>query len=140
MMKIPPELEGEYIVRVMDLPEGSRGFVIYDDEDFANVYVNAHLNHESQVKASDHEMVHVINDDIHNDDDIRKAEARADGNAARLKSIPHLMKASDMLPPAPPPPSPPPKQKFKPSPHQLAVLNDCISELDAFLFDDRYEF
>ena len=131
-MTIPPELEGEYTIRVMDMPVQTPGMVIYDDEDHANVYLNAHYNHESNAETADHELTHVIHDDIHNNDDIRTIEARADGDAAKLKSIPHLMKARDLLPP--------PQPKFTPSPHQLAVLQNCISELDRFLLDDRYEY
>lgn len=133
-MTIPPELEGEYTIRVMDMPLTSPGFVMYDDDDHANIYLNAHYNHESNEETADHEMTHIINDDIHNDDDIRTIESRADGITANLKSIPHLIKASDLLPP------PPSKPKFKPSPRQLAALRNCISELDTFLFDDRYEY
>lgn len=125
---IPPELEGEYLIRVMDLPDGSRGFVLYDDDDFANVYVNARLNDVARKKAADHEMEHVINDDIHNDDDIRAVEARADGFDRRLREIPRLMKARDLMPPSPS------RKKVKLSPRQIEALKRCIASLDDAYF------
>ena len=122
-MKIPIEFEGEYIVRVMDLPDGSNGFVVYDDDDFANVYVNARLNRSGQKKALDHEMTHIINDDIHNDDAIHVAEARA---SSRLKSIPRLMKARDLIKPEPVKPKP----RVRLTNYQLVTLRRCIRVLD----------
>ena len=133
MKTIPHELEGEYTVRVMDMPLASPGFVTFDEDDHANVYLNAHYNHETNLDTCDHELAHVLNDDIHNNDNIRAVETRADGSA-KLKSIHRLMKASALLPP------PPLKPKYTPTAHQLNVLRKCISELDAFLFDDRYEY
>ena len=91
---IPPELEGEYVIRVMDLPVSSKGFVIYDDDDFANVYINARMNNETQHIASDHEIDHMIYDDIHNNDDIRTIEARADGKA--IPVLPAMRRASEL--------------------------------------------
>ena len=76
-MRIPTRLEGEYIVRVTDMPDGSKGCVVYDSDDFANVYINARLNREQQAKEFWHEMRHIINDDIGNDDDIQTVEHRA---------------------------------------------------------------
>lgn len=122
---IPPELEGEYIIRVMDSPDGSNGFVVYDDDDFANVYVNARLNKAGQHKAADHEMEHIINDDIHNDDDIKTIEARANNRATQLKSIPRLMKARDLMPKKP---------KMKLTRRQTEILKQCLNTLDAAYF------
>lgn len=133
---IPPELEGEYIIRVVDLPDGSRGFVTYDEDGFANVYINARLSYEGQHKSSDHEMRHLINDDIHNDDDIRVVEARADGLQNPKQDMPILIKAKDLLPT----PSKPPKPKVQLTAHQLAVLRKCITELDTFAFDNHNRY
>lgn len=77
MKRTLTEIEGEYIIRVMDLPICSKGFVVYDDNDFANVYINARYSHSTQTKAIKHEIDHIIHDDIHNQDDIRTIEARA---------------------------------------------------------------
>ena len=160
MIQIPPELEGEYIIRVMDMPECLNGMVKYDENDFANVYVNAKLNAEARQKAADHELTHVINDDIHNDDPIEVIESRADAHATPRHRLPPLFKASDLLAPSqslpqaaqPPvqgkvsaalplteevvPPSPIPRSAPQLSPHQAAVLLRAISDLDDWIFRD----
>lgn len=139
-MTIPPELEGEYTIRVTDMPLTSPGFVMYDDEDHANVYLNARYNRETNENTADHEMIHIINDDIHNTDDIRIVEARADARTAKLKSIPRLMKARDLLPKPKPKPQPVPKTRTMLAPHQAAVLLRAISDLDSLFFDSKYDF
>jgi len=143
MIQIPPELEGEYIIRVMDMPECLNGMVKYDENDFANVYVNAKLNAEARQKAADHELTHVINDDIHNDDPIEVIESRADAHATPRHRLPPLFKASDLLQQMPhvAAASTPPRSQTKPpapqlSPHQTAVLLRAISDLDDWLFRD----
>lgn len=148
MIQIPPELEGEYIIRVMDMPECLNGMVKYDENDFANIYVNAKLNAEARQKAADHELTHVINDDIHNSDPIEVIESRADAHATPRHRLLNLFKASDLLPSAQlphrsgevaersevdrAPRSPAPQL----SPHQAAVLLRAISDLDDWLFRD----
>ena len=148
MIQIPPELEGEYIIRVMDMPECLNGMVKYDENDFANIYVNAKLNAEARQKAADHELTHVINDDIHNSDPIEVIEARADVQATPRHRITPLFKASDLLPPSK---SLPPMGKVAApsaltdevprspvpiSPRQAAVLVHAINDLDDWLFRD----
>ena len=151
---IPPEFEGEYTIRVMDMPLTSPGFVMYDDDDHANVYLNARYNRETNEGTADHEMIHVINDDIHNDDPIEVIEARADGLPSLLKSIPHLMRASDLLPPSqslPQAATPPVHGKVAErgevgrgrspiSPHQATVLLRAINNLDVWFFKEQYDF
>ena len=145
-MTIPPELEGEYTIRVMDMPLTSPGFVMYDDDDHANVYLNARYNRETNEGTADHELTHIVNDDIHNDDPIEVVEARADGLPAPLKSIPRLMKARDLLPQTTnvAAASPPPRsQSHSPVPishHQAAVLFRAINDLDAWFFKEQYDF
>lgn len=158
MIQIPPELEGEYIIRVMDMPECLNGMVKYDESDFANIYVNAKLNAEARQKAANHELTHVINDDIHNSDPIEVIESRADAHATLHHCLPPLFKASDLLPPSQslPQAAEPPVQGKVPqkgaeevvlhspilhpapqlSPHQTAVLLRAISDLDDWLFRD----
>lgn len=158
MIQIPPELEGEYIIRVMDMPECLNGMVKYDESDFANIYVNAKLNAEARQKAADHELTHVINDDIHNDDPIEVIESRADTHATPRHRLPRLFKAIDLLTPSqslPQAAEPPVQGKVPPkgaeevvpnnlitnpasqlSPHQTAVLLRAISDLDDWLFRD----
>ena len=131
---IPPELTGEYIIRVVDnMPDGSKGCVIYDEEGFANVYINAALSNVGQHDAADHEMIHIINDDINNDDDIRVVEARADGKKRKENVLSTLMKAKDLMP------MPEKKENVKANvPYtltrrQLKVVLQTIHTLDRFL-------
>lgn len=147
MIQIPPELEGEYIIRVMDMPECLNGMVKYDEDDYANIYVNAKLNAEARQKAADHELTHVINDDLHNDDPIEVIESRADAHATQ-RHLPPLIKASDLLPSAQLPhrsgevaessevDRAPRSTATQLSPHQAAVLLRAISDLDDWLFRD----
>ena len=69
--------EDEYTIRLIDLPEYSKGFVVYDEDNHANVYINARYNHEQQHDTADHELAHILNDDFFNDDPIELIEARA---------------------------------------------------------------
>jgi hypothetical protein len=143
MIQIPPELEGEYIIRVMDMPECLNGMVKYDENNLANVYINAKLNAEARQKAADHELTHVINDDIHNSDPIEVIESRADAHATPRHRLPPLFKARDLLQQTPPlaAESTPPRSQTNStasqlSPRQAAVLLRAISDLDDWLFRD----
>lgn len=137
MTRIPPELEGEYIIRVMDMPDCLNGMVKYDENDFANIYINAHLSPEGRRKAADHELTHVINDDIHNSDPIEVIESRADAHATPRHRLTPLFKASDLLPPPPKPePEPTPSKDHTISPRQAAVLVHAINDLDDWLYRD----
>lgn len=111
MKNIPTELEGEFIIRVMDMPYGSNGVVIYDDDDFANIYINARSGSIQQKKTAKHELDHVEHDDIHSDEDIAAVEARARMNSGEspadlTDTIPHLKRASDLKKNAPKRPAP----------------------------------
>ena len=77
MKTIPPELEGEYTVRVMDMPVSTPGFVTYDEDDHANIYLNARYSREKNRRTAAHELTHVLHDDIHNADPIQVIESRA---------------------------------------------------------------
>ena len=132
--RIPIEFEGEYAIRVMDMPLGAKGCIIYDDDDFANIYLNARYSREANVASADHEIVHMLEDDIHNTDDIRAAEARAGSRAAKPASIPALFRARDLLPPQAPEPAAPAKPAPDLSPYQARVLASALSELDRFVF------
>jgi len=140
------------IVRLIDLPHGIGGAVMEDEDGFVSIYVNARHGHYAQLDDLDHEITHVENNDLHNDDPIEVIEARADGLPSPLKSIPHLMRASDLLPPSQS--LPPlgkvaapqaltdevPRSPVPISPHQATVLLRAISDLDAWLFKEQYDF
>ena len=134
MKTIPPELEGEYTVRVMDMPVSTPGFVTYDEDDHANIYLNARYSREKNRRTAAHELTHVLHDDIHNADPIQVIESRAD--------LPPLVKASALLPSLPPlgkvdPAQPETKEVSRPplTPHQLRAVNTAISTLDRFIFE-----
>lgn len=151
------------IVRLIDLPHGIGGAVMEDEDGFVSIYVNARHGHYAQLDDLDHEITHVENNDLHNDDPIEVIEARADGLPSPLKSIPRLMRASDLLPPSKslPPLSgfahasrardgkvasakqmteEVPRSPVPISPHQATVLIRAISDLDAWFFKEQYDF
>ena len=146
MKNIPTELEGEFIIRVMDMPYGSNGVVIYDDDDFANIYINARSGAIQQKKSVRHELDHVEHDDIHSGEDIAVIEARARRNSGEspvdlARTIPHLKRASDLLPPAPPP-DPTPLPAEPPSPYcwrsrYAEIEADLAGAEDAYLDPDE---
>lgn len=61
-------------VRLLDLPFGTKGLLVIDEEDFANIYLNARLSREEQVEALKHELQHFLRGDADSDEDIRKIE------------------------------------------------------------------
>ena len=136
MKKIPDDA----IVRLIDLPPGIGGAVMEDEDGFVSIYVNARHGHYAQLDDLDHEIAHIENDDLHNDDSIEVVEARADGLPSSLKPIPHLMRARDLLPQptdAAAAPAPPPSESNPPiSPYQATVLLRAINDLDDWLFRD----
>ena len=135
MNKIPDDA----IVRLIDLPPGIGGAVMEDEDGFVSIYVNARHGHYAQLDDLDHEIAHIENDDLHNDDPIEVVEARADGLPAPLRSIPRLMKAVDLLPQSPvaAAPAPPPSESNPPiPPYQATVLLRAINDLDDWLFRD----
>ena len=122
----------EYAVRVMDLPVSVGGFVTESPDGFLNIYINARHTSAKQRRSFDHELTHGENDDLHSDEPLAVIEARADGTDVRLKAIPHLMRARDLLPP-PPKPEPP-----KLTPRQLAVIRRALADLDNFCLRTDY--
>lgn len=124
----------EYAVRVMDLPVSVGGFVTESPDGFLNIYINARHTSAKQRRSFDHELTHGENDDLHSQEPLAVIEARADGADVRLKAIPHLMRARDLLPP--PPKSEPPKL----TPHQLAVIRRALADLDNFCLSGDYNY
>lgn len=76
-MRIPTKLLGNYCVREIDLPCTCYGFVLFDPDDFASIYINARLTSAWKRRVFWHEVRHILNDDIHNGDSIRYIEKRA---------------------------------------------------------------
>lgn len=64
----------EYCIRAVDLPYTVRGMIVFDENDFANIYINSRLSREEQQLALRHELRHLRMNDAYNDTDIRIAE------------------------------------------------------------------
>jgi hypothetical protein len=142
----------EYAVRLLDLPESVGGFVTESPDGFLNIYINARHGWHGQRRSFRHELRHAEEDDLHSDEPLAVIEARADGTDVRLKAIPHLMRARDLLPSLPPlgkvapaqpvtdevpRPSPPPPSL---TPRQLAVIRRALAELDEIRLNDAYTY
>ena len=62
---------------VIDLPAGVHGFTAYvAEDDFYNIYLNAHDSHEQNVKTFEHEIGHIIHNDFQKYD-INEIESEA---------------------------------------------------------------
>lgn len=53
-----------YAVRLADLPLRVKGFVMRDEDDFNNIYINEHLGVIEQQKALLHELRHIEQGDF----------------------------------------------------------------------------
>lgn len=59
------------------------GHVELDQDGFASIYINARRSSGQQLKTFEHELKHLENNDLHNDDPIEVIEARAAGKQAQ---------------------------------------------------------
>jgi Zn-dependent peptidase ImmA (M78 family) len=64
----------DYVIRLISLPNGVNGFVTYDDENRANIYIRSGMSMEQQRKTALHELRHVLENDVSNDAPIRSVE------------------------------------------------------------------
>ena len=148
----------EYAVRVMDLPVSVGGFVTESPDGFLNIYINARHGWRGQRRSFRHELRHAEDDDLRSSEPLDVIEARADQKPSpggeggrrpgevpvRLSTIPHLMRARDLLPKrlpmskkaARPEPVTDAVPRSRPSitPRQAAVLLGAIAELDRWYF------
>ena len=69
-------IDGEYCVRVVDMPPCAKACVTFDENDYATIFINARLSHEQRIKEFRHELRHILRDDIHNNRSIRAIERR----------------------------------------------------------------
>lgn len=63
-------------VRLVDLPHGVNGLLVYDENGEPNIYINARASYDMQRKAYLHEMRHLSRDDAHNSQSIQKVESQ----------------------------------------------------------------
>ena len=66
--------DGDYCVRLVDLPPKTKGMTVIDEAGFANIYVNSRLSAEQRRRVIQHEIGHVERDDAHNQANIRQVE------------------------------------------------------------------
>lgn len=140
----------EYAVRLVDLPVGVGGFITESSDGFLNIYINARHSREGQRRSLRHELRHADADDLRSTEPLDLIEARADGVDPRLKAIPHLLRARDLLPPpclplqgkvaersevgrGRPLPSPAPRPL---TPRQYSIIMTALADLDRLFFTD----
>lgn len=64
----------DFVIRVIPLPATINGFVTYDEEARANIYINTNIDEEKQKHTVLHELRHVERDDVSMEIDIQQAE------------------------------------------------------------------
>ena len=67
-------IDGEYAVRLLNLPGDVSGVVRLSEDGFANIYINDQLSPQAKRKAFDHEARHIDNDDFYNEKPIQEIE------------------------------------------------------------------
>ena len=67
--------DGEYIVRMVNLPGDIHGAVRLSEDGFANIYINDALAPDAKRKAFEHEANHIDNNDFYNDRPIKEVES-----------------------------------------------------------------
>ena len=68
--------DGEYVVRLINLPGDIKGVVRLSDDGFANIYINDQLSPEARRLAFEHETRHIDRDDFYNSEPIQKIERK----------------------------------------------------------------
>lgn len=68
-------------VRLIDLDVRVGGLLSVGEDGFINIYLNARLSRDQQLRALRHELAHYARDDLYSDADIREAERAADAAA-----------------------------------------------------------
>ena len=127
----------DYAVRLIDMPTGVGGFINESPDGYLNIYINARHGWRGRLHSLQHELNHAENDDLHSTEPLAVIEARADGVDPKLKAIPKLVKARDLVPPPEPVPEPEPPRL---TPRQAAVLANCLSDLDRCFFAPVYDY
>ena len=67
-------IDGEYAVRLLNLPGDVSGVVRLSEDGFANIYINDQLSPQAKRKAFDHEARHIDNDDFFSEKPIQEIE------------------------------------------------------------------
>lgn len=67
-------IDGEYTVRMINLPGDIKGAVRLSEDGHANIYINDQLSPQARRDAFDHEQRHIDRNDFSNGADIREIE------------------------------------------------------------------
>lgn len=67
-------IDGEFTVRMINLPGDIHGAVRLSEDGFANIYINDQLAPEAKRKAFEHEVKHIDNNDFYNGKPIQEIE------------------------------------------------------------------
>lgn len=59
--------DGDYVIRIISLPERINGLTVIDNDCIANIYINASLTREQQKPTLQHELAHVERNDLYRD-------------------------------------------------------------------------
>lgn len=66
--------DGDYCVRMVNMPGDIHGAVRLSEDDFANIYINDQLSPSAKREAFEHEIRHIINCDHTNGKSIKEIE------------------------------------------------------------------
>lgn len=64
-------------VRLVSLPEAVKAVVLPNDDGTFDIYINANLPEELQIRALEHELEHIRRDHFYNDDPVWLNEQEA---------------------------------------------------------------
>lgn len=68
-------IDGEYIVRMVNLPGDIGGAVRLSEDGFANIYINDNLAPMAKFSSYLHELQHIKNNDFYNGKSIEEIES-----------------------------------------------------------------
>lgn len=61
-------LNNSIVIRqIKDMPNNIQGFVAESDDGWYNIYINASLSKDKKESVFNHELKHILSDDINND-------------------------------------------------------------------------
>ena len=78
-------------VFLVDFPNSGREMVVPNEDDSYTILINAKLSYESQIKAYEHAMQHILNDDF-SKNNVQEIEFIAHGESDHAEIIPEETK------------------------------------------------
>ena len=65
-----PIEDADYFVRLLQLPDGVRGAVRLNSDSTFTIFLNPDFCFEDQIDTYEHELLHIIRDDLFGDKDV----------------------------------------------------------------------